>query len=391
MPDTTYLLKNGSLLRGEEFAPGDLLIRNNSIQALADEIAPISGAIVVDCRGMKICPGFIDTHCHGALGKDVTEGADSVLEVARYKATQGTTAFVPTVLTGPIEMMRWAALEIKRTMDCENPDGATILGSHLEGPFINPNFRGAQPENTAQPPNLYETQQFLGDLGETLRIFTLAPEMPNAEQVVKLLSKRGVLVAAGHSDCTYQQMTRAIGWGIRHLTHTFNAMRGIHHREPGMIAAAIDSDEMWFGFIADLIHVHEWVLKFFINAVGLNRCVLVTDAICAAGMPEGEYTLGGQYVVVKGRAPRLINGRLAGSMLTMIQGVRNLAEKAGIGLAGAIKMASENPARMLGVFDRKGSLAEGKDADACVIDGRFRVAYTFVKGRMVYDREKTTQ
>ena len=391
MSNTTYLLKNGSLLRGEEFTPGDLLIRNKNIMAISNEIAPISGAIVLDCRGMQICPGFIDTHCHGAIGKDVTEGAEAVLEIARYKATQGTTSFVPTVLSGRIDTMRQSALEIKCAMGIENPGGAVILGSHIEGPFINPSFRGAQPQDGALMPNLYETQQFLGDLGETLKIFTLAPEMPNVEQVIRLLFKRGVLVAAGHSDCTFQQMTRAIGWGVRHLTHTFNAMRGIHHREPGMIAAAIDSDEMWFGFIADLIHVHEWVLKFFIKTIGLHRCVLVTDAICAAGMPEGEYTLGGQYVVVKGRAPRLINGRLAGSMLTMIQGVRNLAEKAGIGMEGAVRMASENPARMLGVFDRKGSLAEGKDADICVIDGRFRVAYTFVEGRPAYDREKITQ
>jgi N-acetylglucosamine-6-phosphate deacetylase len=226
------------------------------------------------------------------------------------------------------------------------------------------------------------------DAGEAFKMFTIAPEMPNAEQVIKLLAKHNVVVSAGHSDCTFHQMIQAIGWGVTHLTHTFNAMRGVHHREPGMIAAALDSDKVWCSFICDLIHVHEWVLKFFIKAKGVERCSLITDSISATGMPEGEYTLGGQYVIVEGRAPRLIDGRLAGSVLTMIRGVRNLAEKVGIGLEGAIQMASENPAKVLGIYETKGSLEAGKDADICVLDSRFRVMKTFIEGKMVYNPEE---
>ena len=180
-------------------------------------------------------------------------------------------------------------------------------------------------------------------------------------------------------------MVQAINWGVTNLTHTFNAMRSMHHREPGLIAAAIDDDRVYCDVICDLIHVHEWIINFLVRAKGLDRCILVTDAISAAGMPEGEYTLGGQYVMVSGRAPRLIDGRLAGSVLTMIRGVRNVAEKVGLGMPVALKMAAENPATLLGISDRKGSLASGKDADVCVIDERRRVTHTFVEGVLVYE------
>ena len=384
--DRSCLLKGGEVFRNEKFEPLDILITGRVIEKIGGRLtAP--GADEIDCSQTKICPGFIDIHCHGAMGNDILDGAEAIRQIARFKARQGTTGFLPTILTNQMELMRRAALEAKRAMEMPEIDGAGILGVHIEGPFVNPRFRGAQPEEAVKVPNLYETQQMLSDLGGALKMFTLAPELPNAEHVIRLLNRHDVVVAAGHSDCTYNQMKQAIGWGVRHVTHTFNAMRGIHHREPGMPAAMLDSRQVCCDFICDLIHVHEWVLKFFINAKGIDRCLLITDAISAAGMPEGEYTLNGQYVVVEGRAPRLIDGRLAGSVLTMIRGVRNLAEKVGVGLPGAIKMASENPARLLGLFDTKGSLDEGKDADLCVLDNRFRVVRTFVDGEMVYRPE----
>ena len=384
MPEKSYLLKGGEVFQNGEFRSSDILVVGSGIEKIAPRLSPPPSATEIDCRGAKVCPGFIDIHCHGAMGKDMMDGAEAVLEVARFKAGQGTTGFLPTIITNPMEMMRWAALESKRAMETPENPGAKILGVHIEGPFVNPRYRGAQPEDAVKVPNLYETQQMLTELGDALKMFTIAPEMPNAEQVTRLLGKHNVIGAAGHSDCTRHQMIQAIGWGIQHLTHTFNAMRGIHHREPGMLAAALDSDKVSCDFICDLIHVHEWVLRFFMRAKSIEKCILITDAISAAGMPEGEYTLGGQYVIVEGRAPRLIDGRLAGSVLTMIRGVRNLAEKVGIGLPAAIRMASENPAKLLGLFEKKGSLEEGKDADICVLDNRFRVVRTFVEGKMVY-------
>lgn len=380
----SVLLKGGSVFTGEAFVQSDLMIKGGVISEMGPGLKAEGDTRVIDCAGRQVCPGFIDIHSHGAMGCDYMDGMKAIETIARFKASKGTTGFLPTILTNPLERMRWAAIQAKIAMSLPVA-GARVLGVHIEGPFVAPHHKGALPEEDILLPNIYEVQMFLTELGESLKMFTLAPELPGAESIIRLLRKRNIVVSAGHSDCGYNKMVQAINWGVTNLTHTFNAMPGIHHREPGMIAAALDDERVYCDFICDLIHVHDWVLRFFIRAKGAERCIMITDAISAAGMPEGEYTLGGQYVIVSGQAPRLIDGRLAGSVLTMIRGVRNIAEKAGLGMPAALKMASENPARLLGIFDRKGSLAAGKDADICVIDDRRRVAYTFVEGVLVYE------
>ncbi len=380
----SFLLKGGRLLIEGEFAKSDLLIRDGLIAATGPDLEAGVDARVIDCAGLMVCPGFIDIHCHGALGRDVMDGLDSIEAIACFKAAQGTTGFIPTILTNPLERMRWSAIQAKIAMNLPLT-GARVLGVHIEGPFVNPGHKGALPEADILLPNIYEIQLFLTELEDAVKVVTIAPELPGAESIIRLLRKRDIVVAAGHTDCGYQKMVQAINWGVTNLTHTFNAMRAMHHREPGLIAAAIDDDRVYCDVICDLIHVHEWIINFLVRAKGLDRCILITDAISAAGMPEGEYTLGGQYVMVSGRAPRLIDGRLAGSVLTMIRGVRNIAEKVGLGMPVALKMAAENPATLLGIFDRKGSLASGKDADVCVIDERRRVTHTFVEGVLVYE------
>ncbi len=379
-----FLLKGGKVFVENEFVESDLLMKNGLIAAIGPDLEADGDVRVIDCAGLMVCPGFIDIHCHGAMGRDVMDGLDSIEAIARFKATQGTTGFTPTILTNPLERMRWAAIQAKIAMNLPLT-GARVLGVHIEGPFVNPSHKGALPEADILLPNIYEIQLFLTELGDAVKMVTIAPELPGAESIIRLLNKRNIVVSAGHTDCSYQKMVQAINWGVTNLSHTFNAMRPIHHREPGLIAAAIDDDRVYCDVICDLIHVHEWIIKFLVKAKGLDRCIIITDAISAAGMPEGEYTLGGQYVIVSGRAPRLIDGRLAGSVLTMIRGVRNIAEKAGLGMPAALKMAGENPARLLGIFENKGSLAPGKDADVCIIDGRRRVTHTFVEGVLVYE------
>jgi len=385
-----FLLKGGSVFVDDNFVEADVLVADGKIKAVGPNLQAAPGDRVINCAERTVSPGFIDIHVHGAVGRDVMDGCDAIEAIARFKAREGTTGFTPTILTNPIERMRWSAIQAKIAMSLPIT-GARVLGVYVEGPFVAPHHKGAMPEQDILLPNLYEIQMFMTELGDSLRIVTLAPELPGAESIVRLLAKKNVVVCAGHTDCDYTRMTQAINWGITGLTHAFNAMRGFHHREPGLIAAALDDERVYMDFICDLIHVHEWILRFFIKAKGTDKCILVTDAISAAGMPEGEYTLGGQYVIVSGREPRLIDGTLAGSVLTMIRGVRNLAEKVGLGLPTALKMASANPAKFLGIFDRKGSIAPGKDADICILDNRLRVTHTIVEGNLVYEAGVTAE
>jgi len=385
-----FLLKGGKVFVDDGFIDADILIEGGKIKAIGPNLQAPSFYRVLKCDDRTVSPGFIDIHCHGAVGRDMMDGCDAIEAIGRFKAREGTTGFIPTILTNPIERMRWAAIQAKISMSLP-VTGARALGVHIEGPFVAPHHKGAMPEQDILLPNLYEMQLFLTELGDAVRMVTIAPELPGAESIIRLLAKKNIVVCAGHTGCDYTRMLQAINWGVTGLAHTFNAMSGIHHREPGLIAAALDDDRVYMDFICDLIHVHEWILKFFIKAKGPDKCILITDAISAAGMPEGEYTLGGQYVRVAGREPRLIDGTLSGSVLTMIRGVRNLAEKVGLGLPVALKIASANPAKLLGIFDRKGSLAAGKDADICVLDSRLRVAHTFVEGNLVYEAGVTEE
>jgi N-acetylglucosamine-6-phosphate deacetylase len=385
-----FLLKGGKVFVDDNFVDADVLIEGGKIKAIGSNLQALSSKRVLNCEDRTVCPGFIDIHCHGAVGRDAMDGCDAIEAIGRFKAHEGTTGFLPTIITNPIERMRWAGIQAKIAMNLP-VTGAKALGVHIEGPFVAPHHKGALPEQDILLPNLYEIQLFLTELDEAARMVTIAPELPGAESIIKLLSKKNIVVCAGHTDCGYTRMLQAINWGVTNLSHTFNAMRGIHHREPGLIAAALDDERVYMDFICDLIHVHEWILKFFIKAKGPDRCILITDAITAAGMPEGEYTLGGQYVTVSGREPRLIDGTLAGSVLTMIRGVRNLAEKVGLGLPTALRMASANPAKLLGIFDKKGSLAADKDADICILDNRLRVTHTLVEGNLVYEAGVTEE
>ncbi len=361
---------------------GTLLVRDGRIEAVGPAVKIPTGARLIDAAGCHLLPGFIDVHVHGADQVDVMEGADAVRTIARFKVHHGVTAFVPTTLTAPIEQILAAAEGIAQASRQQTADAtlkeARVVGAHLEGPFLSPDFTGAQPAEHLLAPRVELVEQSAAILGDLFKLMTLAPELPGATDVIRRLRELGVRPSAGHTAASTTEFVTAVEAGMTHVTHTFNAMRGIHHREPGIPTIAAGRTDVLCELICDLVHVHTEVLRLFIRAKSAAGCILVTDATSATGGPDGTYTLGGHTVTVADGICRTATGALAGSTLTMDQGVRNLVNDVGLTLGEAALMAATNPARALGLDDRKGSLADGLDADLVILGPDLQVRQTLI-------------
>ncbi len=359
-----------------------VVIRSGKIDAVLRE--PRSGDLPSKHREFAglLCPGFIDLQINGAFGADIGPDPDAIRTlVARLPAT-GVTSFLPTLISSPPERYEefFAALEEGEA------EGARVLGAHLEGPFLAPERKGAH-----DPANLRPVD--LGFLRELLRsgkvkLMTLAPELPNSLEAIELLQEEGAVASAGHTEATYDEVARAADAGLRLGTHLYNAMRPLAHREPGTVGALLTHDRIRTGIIADGVHVHEAAIRLAHRAKGPEGLALVTDAMEAAGMPPGDYELGGRKVRLEDGAVRLPDGTLAGSALTMDEAVRNAIRFLGISLAQAVRMAAETPAAALNL-DGKGKIAVGCDADFVLLDEEGTVLETIVAGEMVYEREKS--
>lgn len=362
-----------------EFAPGHLVIEEGLITALGEGIPSHADLVFPD--GVAL-PGFIDLQVNGGGGTDLLSATEEDVEhLSRYLASTGTTGFLPTLVSAPPVRVR-AAMGVLRRV---RPPGAEILGLHLEGPVLSPAQRGAHDAHHLRTPDDPEVRALYAAALPDLQLVTLAPELPGAEALVRWLVRRNVVVSIGHSDATYQEATRALE-GARMVTHLFNAMRGMHHREPGVVGAALLDDQCVCGLIADGLHVHPAVVRLAFRLLGADRIALVTDACAAAGMPPGTYTLGDQTVHLgPDGAPRLADGTLAGSALRMDDAVGNLV-RWGIPLRDAARSAATTPARLLGLVDR-GALAPGLRADVCVLDAAYRTVLTLVAGRIAFRAE----
>jgi len=336
-------------------------------------------------EGGYLSPGFIDLHVHGGGGGDFMDGTmEAAVAITQIHAQHGTTGLFATMMTAS-EM---AIIKGVRAVRAAPRKGAAILGLHFEGPFINKKMKGAQDESYVRQATLTEIDRWLDELGTDYRCHvTLAPEMAGAHEAIQYLLRRGVVVSAGHTDCTYEELQAAVAIGVSHATHLFNAMRPLHHREPGTVGAALTLPGMSVELIADGIHVHPQAMALAISARGLDRVILVTDAMRAAGMPDGEYVMGGQITTVKNGQVRLAGGALAGSILTMAGAVRNLVQMVGVSLPAAVAMASLNPARLHRLDDLRGSIAPGKLADILVLSRELDVVQTVVAGKLVYKAE----
>lgn len=380
------LLTNGRVVRADSVVePGWIAITDGVIEALGEglpEPALHDGREHLDAGGCVVLPGFIDVHVHGAVGHEVMDGAVAGLhDMSRFFAAHGVTSFLATTWTASTPDTLRALSAVDAAGGSPLP-GAQLLGVHMEGPYLSLAKCGAHDPGQVRPPDLDEARRFF-DAGP-VRLITLAPELARAHELVDLCLERGVRVSVGHTEASYEQVLTAARWGVRHLTHTFNAMPPLHHREPGPIGAAIMLPDLLAELIADNHHVHPALLKTFLRAKGADGVVLITDALRPTGLGSGEFVVGGRPVRVDGGVVRLADGTIAGSVLTMDRALRNLAAADGRTAEQLWRTTSRNAAIAAGVDDRKGTIAVGMDADLVVIDSDVTVQLTIVGGRVVH-------
>jgi N-acetylglucosamine-6-phosphate deacetylase len=332
-----------------------------------------------DATGCYVLPGFIDLHIHGFAGRDAMEGADAVRAMAKGLVQHGTTAFLPTTMTASTPETFTAVAGVEAAM-AKPGEGAAVLGCHMEGPFFCAKRKGAQPEAYLQLPSVEAFEALTGGSAGVVRLISVAPELPGAPDFIRAMTARGIRVSCGHSDATWAQVMDAVAAGAGQVTHLYNAMSPLSHREPGMVGAALSCPQITAEFIADLIHLHPAALQTMFAAKGPGLCVAITDSMMAGGMPDGPYTLGGQPVFSHDGAARLEDGTLAGSVLTLRRSLQNMVETVGIPLERALPMYTSTPAARLGDTLR-GRLAPGCRADIVVMDPGFNIRAVWVGGK----------
>ena len=404
-------LTAGQLFTPLEAIPNGVVIVDDGVIRAAgprESVKIPKSARTVQLGNKIIAPGFVDIHIHGGAGHDLMEGTcDAIEAVARSTVEHGTTSFVATTLSAPEEGLRRSRAGLssvvaswnEKNRDACGDSGdlkAEPLGIHMEGPFISAARRGAHPLADLSTPSNVMFQELFAAAGDSLRILTLAPELEGALELQEFAAGKGVRVAIGHSNATYEQAMRAIDAGAVHAVHVFNAMRPFSHRDPGILGAVLTDDRVSTEVIADGVHVDAAALRLLVRAKGARpkgagggdgRIVLVTDAVSATGMSPGQYSLG-EMEIILGDDPhtglpccRNREGALAGSVLTQDQAVRNMVSLAGVTLQEAVSMASYNPARLVGIEGRKGWLQEGADADLVILESNGAVAGVMAQGR----------
>lgn len=376
------LLKNCNIVFLDRIEKGSLLIENGIIKEINPSEINIQNTI--DCKGLYVSPGFVDIHIHGAGGYDTMDGTfESINEISKTICKYGTTSFTPTTMTMSADDILKSMISIKKAK-IDGTDGAIVLGAHLEGPFISPSAIGAQNPNYLIAPSYENFELMTGNAIDAVVSITMAPEVEGAKELASILSSKGIRCSMGHTKATYEQAIDGIKHGFCHSTHLFNAMTGFTHREPGVVGATFDSD-ITTETISDGIHISYPSLRVAYKQKGTDKTLLVTDAMCACGMPDGTYALGGQPVIVKNGAARLENGALAGSILTLNRAIKNIYDNTDYPLYEIVKMASYNGAKYCRVDDRKGQIKENFDADLTIFDENIDVKMTIVGGEIVYN------
>jgi N-acetylglucosamine-6-phosphate deacetylase len=338
--------------------------------------------------GKRILPGLIDVHVHGGYGVDFCFGdfQKGLKEYSRQIVESGVTGYLLSIYAQTADGLVKMITEYVHILERESFAGAQPLGLHLEGPFLNPEKKGAFNPTWLRLPNLDEAKRYLDAGKGWIKQITIAPDLPQADQVAALFRQAGVVVAMGHTNADYATATRALQGSYNHVTHTFNAQRSFDHREPGVFGAILASDLATTELIADTIHVHPAAMRILGRCVGADRIVLITDAIAGAGLLDGDYDQMEFHIkIVNGKAT-LPNGTLAGSTAKLSDCVNNVAQAMQFPFHKVAQMASLNPARMLGLADERGSLAAGKRADLTVLDDSGKVCLTMVAGEIVYNR-----
>ena len=369
---------NGKIITPSGMIENKVLIFNETIQGIQTEIP--DNCEIIDVKGMYVAPGLIDVHVHGSCGADTMDQTKEAIEIISTGiAKNGVTAFLPTTMTMSQKDI-YRALDIIRLCMNQPLKGAKVLGAHMEGPFINAIYKGAQSDQYILKPN-YE---FIKNYTDVIKLVSYAPEMDKNYAFTKeVKEKTNITLSIGHTNATYHEAKEAFHCGCSHVTHLFNAMTPLNHREPGVVGAALGSD-VFTEFIADKIHVNPVLFQFLLDNKGKDKIVLITDSMRAGCMKDGIYDLGGQAVFVKNGAARLESGNLAGSILTLNKAVYNFLKHTNMTLDEAIHLASLNPATSIGISHRKGSLEIGKDADISIFDEQMNCYLTIVEGHEVY-------
>ncbi len=366
---------------------GAVLVQDGLIASVGDARALSAEKTLQFPANYHLIPGFIDLHTHGANGHDVMDATPAALAgICQALAAEGTTAYLATTMTETVTTIE-AALTAVRNYLAAPQTGAALLGVHLEGPFIAPAKMGAQRGANILEPDVELVKKWEKISGNAIKLVTLAPEQPQALALIEYLKKQNIVAALGHTNATFAEAEAAIASGSSYATHLFNAMSGIHHREPGTVTAALLAEKVSAELIVDGFHLHPAIVQLALKLKGKEKIVLVTDAMRAKCLQDGCYDLGGQDVYVKQGRAQLADGTLAGSVLRMPSAVQNMLNFTGCELPDALAMAAENPAKILKVFDRKGSIAAQKDADLVVLNERLEVVLTLCGGNIVYALE----
>ncbi len=377
-------IKNGIIITENGEIRGKALLFDEKIIGIVDEDG-LQGDEIIDADGGYICPGLIDLHIHGYLGEDTSDGSEEGLrKIAQALPQNGVTAFLPTTMTVSWDEIVTALKNVQALrQESRYPrfDGSEILGCHAEGPFINPARKGAQAADYILLPDAEKVLPYK----DIIRIITIAPEMPGGMAFIRRVARESdIVVSIGHTSASYEQALEAIAAGASYITHTFNAMTGLNHRNPGVVGAAL-TKEVTTELIADAFHVHPGLYSL-LHIAKADKLVLVTDCTRAGGLDDGEYTLGGQPIYVKGIECRLADGTIAGSVLKLNDAVRNLRDLTPLPMWQAVKAASLNAAAAIGVAETKGSLSPGKDADIVILDHVCAAQKTFVRGKLKYSK-----
>lgn len=378
-----YVIENGRIYTEEEIIErGYIIVKDDKITDVGK--GDYEGALTTyDAQGQHVLPGFIDIHMHGGYGEDAMDASyDGLKHLAESLLSEGTTSFLATTMTQSDENITKALENIIEYQKQQNVlKAADIVGIHLEGPFISEHKVGAQNPAYVQRPSIEKVQQFQKTANNQIKVITFAPEVEGAHETLEALHDQ-IRFSIGHTVATFDETNEAVARGSKHVTHLYNAGTPFEHREPGVFGAAWTNDSLSTELIVDGIHSHPTAIQIAYKQKGNTRFFLITDAMRAKGMPDGEYDLGGQNVIVKGSEARLASGALAGSILKMNEGLKNLIQYTGDSLDNLWRVTSLNQAIALNIESQKGSLKVGKDADIVIVDDEITVQTTIKAGEI---------
>jgi len=371
---------------GELLDPGWILSDGGQITCIGQGKPPIGlySARLIDAHGLNLLPGFIDLHIHGSNGYEVMDAdPGSILGMASFLVRHGVTSFLPTTLTATHEKILAAIKAVEQARFAPLGARAAILGVHLEGPYLNPERCGAQDPGQIRRANQQEFADYVSS--GMIRLIAVAPEFPENLWLIEACKKRKITVSAGHTSANLDQMRHAISLGLSQVTHIYNAMGPLNHRGVGTVGAALALDELNCEMICDNVHVHPAAQKIAVRCKGIEKVILISDALCCAGLPDGEYKMNQLTVLSQGGAAYLESGSLAGSIISIDKALKNLLENTCLSLEQGWRMASFNAAKAIHIENTKGSIAVGKDADLVLLDNELGVRMTIVEGKIAYE------